>query len=89
MWNVGDNIASKINTIHTGYYTIIQVTSSKYVFRAMERNGTPTFPNDKDKFGVYAYPHNWCHENMILLPPRPPEIQEDEMDFINPLETDW
>ena len=87
MWNVGDNIASKVNSLHTGYYTIIKVTDKKYTFRAMERDGTPTFPEDRDKYGIYTYNKKWCHKNMTLLPPRPPEVNEDEMDFIDPLDS--
>jgi len=89
MWNIGDNLSSKINSLHTGYYTIIEVGDNWYKLRAMERNGTPTFPDDKDKYGVFVKKQKWCHKNMNLLPPRPKEVIEDEMDFIDPLDCDF
>lgn len=55
----------------------------------MERNGTPTFPDNKDRYGIYTKTHKWCHKNMRLLPPRPKEINTCELDFIDLLEWDW
>jgi hypothetical protein len=87
MFEIGDNLKSRVNTFFDGYYTVVNVSKTHYALKPYERNGKPSFADDK--YGNYKKTIKWVEKNMYKISPHPPEIQEDENDFTSILDWDF